>query len=88
MSTVFEQALDLGEPKRLLIFGAIAESGSIGAAARELGWSQPALSQHMNALEKDLDVTLFDRTPDGAQFGADSLQVACHCTITRLWMLN
>ena len=65
MSTVFEQALDLGEPKRLLIFGAIAESGSIGAAARELGWSQPALSQHMNALEKDLDVTLFDRTPRG-----------------------
>lgn len=39
MSAVFEQALDLGEPKRLLIFGAIAEAGSIGAAARELGWS-------------------------------------------------
>lgn len=54
-----------GEPKRLLIFGAIAESGSIGAAARELGWSQPALSQHMTALEKDLGVTLFERTPRG-----------------------
>lgn len=65
MSNVFEQALDLGEPKRLLIFGAIAESGSIGAAARELGWSQPALSQHMNALEKDLGVRLFERTPRG-----------------------
>jgi DNA-binding transcriptional LysR family regulator len=65
MANVFEHALDLGEPKRLLIFGAIAESGSIGAAARELGWSQPALSQHMNALEKDLGVTLFDRTPRG-----------------------
>lgn len=65
MANVFEQALDLGEPKRLLIFGAIAESGSIGAAARELGWSQPALSQHMNALERDLGVKLFDRTPRG-----------------------
>ena len=65
MANVFEQALDLGEPKRLLIFGAIAEAGSIGAAARALGWSQPALSQHMNALEKDLGVTLFDRTPRG-----------------------
>lgn len=65
MANVFEQALDVGEPKRLLIFGAIAESGSIGAAARELGWSQPALSQHMNALEKDLGVKLFDRTPRG-----------------------
>ncbi|WP_240372893.1 LysR family transcriptional regulator [Brevibacterium zhoupengii] len=65
MANVFEQALDVGEPKRLLIFGAIAEAGSIGAAARELGWSQPALSQHMNVLEKDLGVTLFDRTPRG-----------------------
>ncbi|WP_231441535.1 LysR family transcriptional regulator [Brevibacterium zhoupengii] len=65
MANVFEQALDIGEPKRLLIFGAIAEAGSIGAAARDLGWSQPALSQHMNALEKDLGVTLFDRTPRG-----------------------
>ncbi|GEB24577.1 MULTISPECIES: LysR family transcriptional regulator [Brevibacterium] len=65
MSSVFEHALTLGEPKRLLIFGAIAEAGSIGAAARTLGWSQPALSQHMTALEKDLGVTLFDRTPRG-----------------------
>lgn len=65
MGNLFEQALDVGEPKRLLIFGAIAEAGSIGAAARELGWSQPALSQHMTALEKDLGVTLFDRTPRG-----------------------
>ena len=65
MSNVFEQALDAGDPKRLLIFGAIAEAGSIGGAARVLGWSQPALSQHMNALEKDLGVTLFDRTPRG-----------------------
>ncbi|SMY00981.1 DNA-binding transcriptional regulator, LysR family [Brevibacterium iodinum ATCC 49514] len=65
MANLFEQALDSGEPKRLLIFGAIAEAGSIGAAARNLGWSQPALSQHMTALEKDLGVTLFDRTPRG-----------------------
>lgn len=65
MANVFEQALDVGETKRLLIFGAITEAGSIGAAARELGWSQPALSQHMTALEKDLGVTLFDRTPRG-----------------------
>lgn len=65
MSNVFEQALTLGEPKRLLIFGAIAQAGSIGGAARELSWSQPALSQHMNALEKDLGVTLFERTARG-----------------------
>lgn len=44
MAYVTERALDAGEPKRLLIFGAIAEAGSIGAAAREHGWSQLALS--------------------------------------------
>ena len=65
MSNMFEQALTAGETKRILIFGAIAQVGSIGAAARELGWSQPALSQHMNALEKDFGVTFFDRTPRG-----------------------
>lgn len=65
MANVYEQALAVGETKRLLIFGAIAQSGSIGAAARVLGRSQPALSQHMNALENDLGVTLFDRTPRG-----------------------
>lgn len=65
MSNLFEQALAAGETKRILIFGAIAQAGSIGAAARELGWSQPALSQHMNALEKDFGVTFFDRTQRG-----------------------
>lgn len=52
MAIVFEQALDVGEPKRPFIFDAIAESGDICAAARDLGWSQPALSRHMNALGK------------------------------------
>ncbi|RAG72497.1 LysR family transcriptional regulator, partial [Burkholderia multivorans] len=56
----FDQALTVGDPKRLLLFGAVAEAGSLGAAAREIGWSQPALSQHMSALEKDLGVSLFD----------------------------
>ncbi|NJC57004.1 hypothetical protein [Brevibacterium marinum] len=28
MANVFEQALDVGEPKRLLIFGAIAEAAA------------------------------------------------------------
>ena len=65
MTQEFQRALQLGEPKRLLIFGAIAEAGSIGGAARTLGWSQPALSQHMSALERELGVTLVDRTPRG-----------------------
>lgn len=65
MSENFDQALAAGDPKRLLLFGAVAEAGSLGAAAREIGWSQPALSQHMSALENNLGVSLFDRTPRG-----------------------
>ena len=29
------------DPKRLLIFRSVARAGSISAAARELGWTQP-----------------------------------------------
>ncbi|HRI98916.1 MAG TPA: LysR family transcriptional regulator, partial [Nocardioides sp.] len=31
------------DPRRLLIFRAVARAGSISAAARDLGWTQPAV---------------------------------------------
>ena len=40
------------DPRRLLIFREIARAGSISGAARSLGWTQPAVSQHLRALEK------------------------------------
>ncbi|WP_163270079.1 LysR family transcriptional regulator [Chelativorans alearense] len=38
------------------------ETGNFSAAARELGLSQPAVSQHIRALESHLGARLFDRT--------------------------
>ncbi|UUX50993.1 LysR family transcriptional regulator [Nisaea acidiphila] len=38
------------------------ENGSFSAAARELGLTQPAVSQQIRALEQHLGVRLFDRT--------------------------
>ena len=35
------------DPRRLLIFREVARAGSISAAARALGWTQPAVSQHL-----------------------------------------
>lgn len=43
-------------------FGAVVEHGSLSAAARALGLSQPTLGRHIEALEQALGVKLFDRT--------------------------
>lgn len=44
---------------------AIAESGSLRAAARELGLAQPALSRSIQELEHELGVQLFERRARG-----------------------
>lgn len=46
-------------------FAAVAESGSLSAAARRLGQSQPTLGRHIRALETALGVELFTRGPKG-----------------------
>ena len=40
-------------------------TGSIGAGARELGWTQPAVSQHLAALEKEVGTQLQLRSSSG-----------------------
>ena len=42
-------------------FVAVAETGSLSAAARQLASSQPTIGRHIAELEKALDVTLFRR---------------------------
>lgn len=44
------------------VFEAVAETGQMTAAARMLGMTQSAASQHIAALEKAYGVTLFDRS--------------------------
>jgi LysR family nitrogen assimilation transcriptional regulator len=53
------------EPKRLRYFLRIAELGSLTRAAEELHVAQPALSQHMRALEDEVGVKLLQRTSRG-----------------------
>lgn len=47
--------------RRLQVFVAIIESGSFTGAARRLGIAQPSVSAHVNALEKEIAVKLFER---------------------------
>jgi len=44
---------------------AVVDAGSLSAAARYLGLSQPTLGRHVEALEQALGVTLFERTLTG-----------------------
>lgn len=52
---------------QLKYFLRIAELGSVSAAARELFIAQPALSNQVSALEKELEIELFTRTVKGVQ---------------------
>src|SRR4051794_19591896 len=53
------------DPRRLLTFRAVARAGSFSAAARELALTQPAVSQQVAALERELGARLLNRAPGG-----------------------
>jgi DNA-binding transcriptional LysR family regulator len=70
------------ELRHLRYFAAVAEEGTITAAARRLHLAQPSLSQQLHQLERDLGARLLDRsqrplrlTPAGERFLADARAV-------------
>lgn len=52
---------------QLKTFVAVADEGNLSRAAERLFLSQPAVSAHVKALEEELGVTLFARTPKGME---------------------
>jgi len=46
----------------LAVFDAVVAAGDFTGAARDLGITQPAVSRHMSALARELDVELFERS--------------------------
>jgi DNA-binding transcriptional LysR family regulator len=51
-------------------FLAVAERGGLRAAARHLGQAQPVITRSIQELEKELGVSLFERTAKGARLTA------------------
>lgn len=52
---------------RLTVFCSVAHNMSFTKAARELGVTQPAVSHHIQELEQELGVVLFDRLAGGIE---------------------
>jgi DNA-binding transcriptional LysR family regulator len=63
---------------QLRTFKMVAEEGHLTRAAKRLHASQPAVSSHIKALEDELGVTLFQRTPKGMILTAEGLQLKSH----------
>src|SRR6476469_2725108 len=51
--------------RQLECFVAVVDEGSFTRAARRIGIAQPSLSQHIKALEEDLNGRVIDRLPRG-----------------------
>ncbi|MER6046061.1 LysR family transcriptional regulator [Streptomyces sp. NPDC001793] len=67
------------ELRHLRVLCAIADAGSVGRAASELGFSQPAMSTQLRRIERHFGTPLFERTMSGVEltpYGAEVLAQA------------
>lgn len=62
-------------------FLAVARLGAVRRAAMALNLSQPAVSNRILALEKDLNVTLFDRSGGGMQLSRAGILLIPHAEV-------
>jgi len=53
------------DPRRVLVFREVARAGSLAGAARALGWTQPAVSQQVRQLEREIGTALVLRQGRG-----------------------
>jgi DNA-binding transcriptional LysR family regulator len=62
----------------LRVFLAIARAGSLGAAARRIGQTQPTMGRRLRALEQAIGHTLFQRTSQGFVLTGEGATVLAH----------
>ena len=66
------------DPRRLLVFAEVARSGSLAGAAQALGWTQPAVAQHVKRLEREAGCALVVRTSRGVTLTEAGRSLATH----------
>jgi DNA-binding transcriptional LysR family regulator len=66
------------DPRRLLVFAAVADAGSVTAAADLLQLTPQAVSQSVSKLERELGVALFDRVGRRVQLSAAGTALLPH----------
>ncbi|MDA3645780.1 LysR substrate-binding domain-containing protein [Saccharopolyspora indica] len=66
------------DPRYIRMFHAVVRAGSYAGAARELGYSQPAVSQQMRALERAVGTPLFARSGRSLRLTAAGEVLARH----------
>jgi molybdate transport repressor ModE-like protein len=66
------------DPRRLQVIQAVAREGSLSAAARSLGYTQPAISHHVAQLEAQLGTALVTRLGRGVRLTDAGRAVAEH----------
>ena len=69
---------DLLDPRQLVVFAEVARSGSLAAAAQALGWTQPAVAQHVKRLERDTGCALVVRNSRGVTLTEAGHALATH----------
>lgn len=70
-----EMRLDWGDVR---VFLAIARCGTLGAAAKQVGQTQPTMGRRLRALEEALGHTLFQRTSEGFVLTDDGAAVLAY----------
>lgn len=66
----------------LKVFVDVCESSNLSAVARKMGCTQPAISQHISRLERELGAKLFERSPQGVSrtaAGSAMMESAVEC---------
>ncbi len=74
----YSEGMDLSL-QQLRGFAAVAEEQHFGRAAARLNMTQPPLTRQIQALERALDVVLFERTGRGARITAAGQVFLDHC---------